>query len=199
MPINLPNILTLVRIGLIPILVVAFYLPVRWASEASACVFTLAALTDWLDGYLARKLGQTSPFGAFLDPVADKLMVAVALVLLVQGSPTPWLAVPAAVIVGREITISALREWMAEVGKRAHVAVSIMGKLKTVAQMVAVILLLYHDPIWLFPTNRVGMGLLYLAAALTLWSMGVYLRAAWVALKGAESGAGISRGESRRT
>ncbi len=199
MPINLPNILTLVRIGLIPILVVVFYLPVRWASEASACVFTLAALTDWLDGYLARKLGQTSPFGAFLDPVADKLMVAVALVLLVQGSPTPWLAVPAAVIVGREITISALREWMAEVGKRAHVAVSIMGKLKTVAQMVAVILLLYHDPIWLFPTNRVGMGLLYLAAALTLWSMGVYLRAAWVALKGAESGAGISRGESRRT
>jgi len=198
-PINLPNILTLVRIGLIPILVVVFYLPVRWASEASACVFTLAALTDWLDGYLARKLGQTSPFGAFLDPVADKLMVAVALVLLVQGSPTPWLAVPAAVIVGREITISALREWMAEVGKRAHVAVSIMGKLKTVAQMVAVILLLYHDPIWLFPTNRVGMGLLYLAAALTLWSMGVYLRAAWVALKGAESGAGISRGESRRT
>jgi CDP-diacylglycerol--glycerol-3-phosphate 3-phosphatidyltransferase len=198
-PINLPNILTLVRIGLIPILVVAFYLPVRWASEASACVFTLAALTDWLDGYLARKLGQTSPFGAFLDPVADKLMVAVALVLLVQGSPTPWLAVPAAVIVGREITISALREWMAEVGKRAHVAVSIMGKLKTVAQMVAVILLLYHDPIWLFPTKRVGMGLLYLAAALTLWSMGVYLRAAWVALKVAESGAGISRGESQRT
>jgi len=176
---NLPNILTLVRIGLIPILVIVFYLPIHWAGEASAAVFTLGAVTDWLDGYFARKLGQTSPFGAFLDPVADKLMVAVALVLVVQASPSPWLAVPAAVIIGREITISALREWMAEIGKRARVAVSYIGKVKTVAQMVAVILLLYHDPIWLVPTATIGMVLLYIAAALTLWSMGVYLRAAW--------------------
>ena len=131
----------------------------------------MAALTDWLDGYLARRLGQTSAFGAFLDPVADKLMVAAALVLLVQAIPTPLMAVAAAIIIGREIAISALREWMAQLGKHARVAVSTVGKIKTTAQMVAVLLLLYREPLWFFPTLEVGMGLLVVAAALTLWSM----------------------------
>ncbi len=175
---NIPNSLTLFRIVLIPVFVVVFYLPGHWARLASAMVFAAAALTDWLDGWLARKLGQTSAIGAFLDPVADKLMVAVALVLLVQSHPTPWLAVPAAVIIGREITISALREWMAEIGERARVAVSGLGKLKTISQMVALLLLLYRDPLLGLPVYPLGLGLLYVAAFLTLWSMTLYLVAA---------------------
>ena len=139
----------------------------------------LAALTDWFDGYLARKLGQSSPFGAFLDPVADKLIVAVALVMLVQANPKWWFVIPAAVIVGREIAISALREWMAEIGERTQVAVSFIGKIKTTAQMIALLLLLYRQPLWGFPTNEVGVLLLYVAAILTLWSMVMYLKAAW--------------------
>ncbi len=180
---NIPNLLTLLRIVLIPVLVVGFYLPVTWAPEFCASVFGLASITDWLDGYLARRLGQSSPFGAFLDPVADKLMVAVALILLVQGDPDPFLAIPAAVIVGREIAISGLREWMAEVGKRAHVAVSSVGKFKTTAQMVAILLLLYHDPLFGLPTVTLGYVFMYVAAVLTLWSMVVYMRAAWPALR----------------
>ena len=180
---NIPNLLTVLRIVLIPVLVVCFYLPVSWAPELCAGIFGLASITDWLDGYLARRLGQSSPFGAFLDPVADKLMVAVALILLVQGDPDPFLAIPAAVIVGREIAISGLREWMAEVGKRAHVAVSSVGKFKTTAQMAAILLLLYHDPLFGLPTVAIGYVLIYLAAVLTLWSMVVYLRAAWPALR----------------
>jgi CDP-diacylglycerol--glycerol-3-phosphate 3-phosphatidyltransferase len=176
---TLPNILTLGRIGLIPVFVMVFYLPVTWSNEASTLVFALAAVTDWVDGYLARKWAQTSALGAFLDPVADKLMVAVALVLLVQVHPSPWLAVPAAVIIGREIAVSALREWMAEIGERAQVAVSMLGKLKTTAQMVALILLLYRDAIGIFPTLIVGYAMLYVAAVLTLWSMVLYLQAAW--------------------
>jgi len=179
MDLNLPNILTLLRIALIPVFVVLFYLPGEWTHPACALVFLLAAVTDWLDGYLARRLNQTSAFGAFLDPVADKLMVAVALVLLVQNNPTAWFAIPAAVIIGREIAISALREWMAELGKRAAVAVSIIGKFKTTAQMLALLLLLYQQPIGIFPTHTVGMALLLIAAGLTLWSMLVYLKAAW--------------------
>jgi CDP-diacylglycerol--glycerol-3-phosphate 3-phosphatidyltransferase/cardiolipin synthase len=179
---NAPILLTLIRIGLIPIFVLVFYLPFQEARVASALVFVLAALTDWLDGLLARRWGQSSAFGAFLDPVADKLMVAVALVLLVQAHPTPWLALPAAVIVGREIVISALREWMAEIGKRAHVAVSIVAKCKTTVQMVAIMLLLYREPMLRFPTLAVGFLLLYVAVALTLWSMAVYLRTAWLLL-----------------
>ncbi len=132
---NIPNILTLLRIVLIPVLVVVFYLPGPWSYQISALIFGVAAITDWLDGYLARRLQQTSPFGAFLDPVADKLMVAVALVLLVQDNPSELFAVPAAVIIGREIVISALREWMAEIGARTRVAVSIVGKVKTTLQM----------------------------------------------------------------
>ena len=180
---NLPNSLTFFRISLVPIFVFAFYAPFPWAHAATAVIFALGALTDWLDGYLARRLGQTSPFGAFLDPVADKLLVAVALVLLVQHDPRPWLAVAAAVIIGREIVISALREWMAELGKRTKVAVSYMGKFKTTAQMVAITLVLYRSPLGSFPTCEVGTVLLYAAAFLTLWSMVVYLRSAWPLLR----------------
>lgn len=176
---NVPNILTLLRIGLIPILVVTFYLPLAWSHAVAAAVFALAGITDWLDGYLARQLGQMSAFGAFLDPVADKLMVAVALVMIVGEHPGMWLAIPAAVIIGREIAISALREWMAEVGSRARVAVSYIGKVKTTAQITALLLLLYGQSVGPFPTMMVGTVLLYVAALLTLWSGFSYLRAAW--------------------
>ncbi|MEJ2592839.1 MAG: CDP-diacylglycerol--glycerol-3-phosphate 3-phosphatidyltransferase, partial [Candidatus Thiodiazotropha sp.] len=176
---NIPNILTLLRIVLIPVFVLLFYLPVEWARISCALVFAVAAVTDWFDGYLARRWGQVSPFGAFLDPVADKLMVAVALLLLVQSEPTPALAIPAAVIIGREITISALREWMAELGARAEVAVSVIGKFKTAVQMLAILLLIYDRPLAGIPIFTVGFVLLYMAATLTLWSMVLYLRAAW--------------------
>ena len=182
MNLNLPNILTLARIALVPIFVVVFYLPFSWSHGATAVLFALAAITDWLDGYLARRLGQMSAFGAFLDPVADKLMVAIALILLVQTSASAFFTVAAGIIVGREIAISALREWMAELGKRTKVAVSVIGKVKTTAQMVAIVLLLYRYPIGTFPTHVVGLICLYLAAVLTLWSMGIYLRAAWPVL-----------------
>jgi CDP-diacylglycerol--glycerol-3-phosphate 3-phosphatidyltransferase/cardiolipin synthase len=181
---TIPNILTLVRIILIPVLVLVFYAPLEWSYQISAAIFGLAAVTDWLDGYLARRLQQLSVFGAFLDPVADKLMVTVALVLLVQDNPSPLFAVPAAVIVGREIAISALREWMSEIGERTKVAVSIIGKIKTTIQMVAILLLLYKLPLGPFPSHDVGIVLLYVAAILTLWSMLVYLRAAWPILAG---------------
>ena len=184
---SLPNILTLLRIGLIPFFVLFFYLDVANANLITTLLFALAAVTDWLDGYLARKLEVTSALGAFLDPVADKLMVAAALILIVDNNPTDysgiWIALPALVIVGREITISALREWMAEVGARARVAVSSMGKIKTTAQMLALVLLLYRESIGDFPTAQAGLLLLYVAAVLTLWSMVLYLRAAWPALK----------------
>ena len=183
---TIPNILTLLRIVLIPVLVVVFYMPGQWSYQLSAAIFGLAAVTDWLDGYLARRWEQTSAFGAFLDPVADKLMVAVALVLLVQDNPSPLFAVPAAIIIGREIVISALREWMAEIGARTKVAVSIVGKVKTTLQMISILLLLYKVPLGPFPTHTAGVILLYIAAILTLWSMFVYLKAAWPILSGAE-------------
>jgi CDP-diacylglycerol--glycerol-3-phosphate 3-phosphatidyltransferase/cardiolipin synthase len=196
---NVPNALTAFRISLIPIFVVVYYLPFRWTHAATALLFALAGLTDWLDGYLARRLGQTSAFGAFLDPVADKLMVAVALVLLVQRDPRPWLAVPAAVIIGREIAISALREWMAEIGKRTRVAVTAVAKVKTTAQMLAVFLMLYRDSLGPVPTYTIGFALLYVAAVLTLWSMLVYVRSAWPLLReGIWPGSG-SEDVSRRT
>ncbi|MCB1759484.1 MAG: CDP-diacylglycerol--glycerol-3-phosphate 3-phosphatidyltransferase [Gammaproteobacteria bacterium] len=181
---NVPNILTLVRIALIPVFVIVFFLPWVWAAKACALVFALAGATDWLDGYLARRLNQVSSMGAFLDPVADKLMVATALILLVQADPTPALAVPALIIIGREITISALREWMAELGARAQVAVSVIGKIKTAVQMVAIFMLIYREDIWGLPVYTIGYVLIYVAAILTLWSMMVYLRAAWPALAG---------------
>jgi len=192
---NIPNILTLLRIVLIPVFVLLFYLPLEWAREICALVFSVAAITDWLDGYLARRWGQVSPFGAFLDPVADKLMVAVALLLLVQAEPTPALAIPAAVIIGREITISALREWMAELGARAEVAVSVIGKIKTAVQMIAILLLIYEAPIVGIPVFTVGFVLLYVAATLTFWSMILYLRAAWPSLLG-ESPSNLRRERS---
>lgn len=183
MQLNLPNILTLLRIALIPVFVILFYLPFGWSNTAVTIVFALAAITDWLDGYLARRLEMTSAFGAFLDPVADKLMVATALVLIVEYNPTNfsgiWLAIPAAVIIGREITISALREWMAEIGSTATVAVSMIGKVKTTAQMIALIFLLYHEPLYGLPVTMIGFLLLYVAAVLTLWSMTLYIKAAW--------------------
>ena len=180
---NLPNALTLLRILLIPVLIVVFYLPTFWGREAAAVVFVLAALTDWLDGYLARRMQLVSALGAFLDPVADKLMVATALVLLVQADPRISTAVAAAVIIGREIAISALREWMAEIGSRTKVAVSMTGKFKTAAQMVAISLLLYRDDLFGLPVYSIGLILLYIAVALTLWSMLLYLRAAWPSLR----------------
>ena len=177
--INIPNSLTLFRIGLIPVFVAIFYLPFDWANWAACIVFIIAAITDWLDGYLARKLNQTSKLGAFLDPVADKLMVAVVLVLLVERYPSIWLSLPAAVIIGREITVSALREWMAELGARSKVAVSIYGKIKTVTQMIAIILLIIHEQILGLPILEIAFIALYIATILTLISMWQYLASAW--------------------
>lgn len=176
---TLANQLTLFRIVLIPVFVAVFYLPYGWSYPVSALIFAFAAATDWLDGYVARKYNQSTPFGAFLDPVADKLMVAVALVLLVEVHASPWFAVPAVVIVGREIVISALREWMAELGKRASVAVSYIGKIKTTVQMVSIIVLLGFNPDPNPNITLIGYVLLYVAAGLTLWSMILYLKAAW--------------------
>jgi len=173
---TLANQLTLMRIFLIPLFVVVFYMPFGWAHFVSALIFTVAAITDWADGYVARKYNQSTPFGAFLDPVADKLMVAIALLLLVTiHHYSAWFVVASAVIVGREIIISALREWMAEVGQSASVAVSYIGKIKTTLQMTAIIVLL-ADIQLLYP---IGFIALAGAAALTLWSMVLYLRAAW--------------------
>lgn len=180
---TIPNVLTLVRISLIPIFVLVFYLPMQWSYWLTAGIFALAAMTDWLDGYLARRLQQVSPLGEFLDPVADKLLVAVALMLLVQRYATPWLTIPAMVIVGREIVISALREWMAELGKRRQVAVSNIGKYKTAFQMLAIVLMLAQSPQGLSTWHLVAYVLMYLAMFLTLWSMAVYLRVAWKDLR----------------
>ncbi|OGU20330.1 MAG: CDP-diacylglycerol--glycerol-3-phosphate 3-phosphatidyltransferase [Hydrogenophilales bacterium RIFOXYD1_FULL_62_11] len=186
MPLNLPNLLTWLRILLIPVMAGVFYLPQGWvtpleANVLAALIFSIAALTDWLDGYLARALGQTSAFGAFLDPVADKLMVAAALIVLVDlGRATPLIAL---IIIGREITISALREWMAKAGKSASVAVSFVGKLKTAAQMIAIVLLLYATPFAGLPIAFIGTLLIWVAALLTLVSMGYYLMMATRALQ----------------
>ncbi len=176
---GMPNLLTSLRIVMIPVLVIVFYLlPLEWRYIASALVFSIAAVTDWLDGYLARKLGQTTTFGAFLDPVADKLIVAVALVLLVEVHASAILAVPAIVIVCREIVASALREWMAQYSTRS-VAVSYLGQVKTTFQMIAIIILLASGPGMDKPTVILGYVLLYGAAILTIWSMYQYLKIAW--------------------
>ena len=174
---SIPNIITSLRIILIPVIVIVYYLPVGWSYLAAAAIFVVAALSDWLDGYLARKWDQHTAFGAFFDPVADKLIVSIALVMLVEEHASMWLALPAMVIVGREVVISALREWMAELGKRTSVAVSYIGKLKTTLQMIAITVLLLGMPgtqlaLW-------GIACLYIAAVLTLWSMFIYLKAAW--------------------
>lgn len=175
---TLPNILTWARIVMIPVLGLLFFLPAPWANAAAAIVFAIASFTDWLDGFLARRWNQTSPFGAFLDPVADKLIVAIALIIVLVETPTALVAIPAAIIIGREIAVSALREWMAELGLRSSVAVGWAGKVKTAAQMVAIALLLYRYDLGGFPMWAAGMVLLYAAAALTLYSMFLYLNAA---------------------
>ena len=182
MPFNLPILLTWLRIVAIPLLIAVYYLPTEWATLherdlAATLIFVAAALTDWADGYLARKLNQTSAFGAFLDPVADKLMVAAALIVLVELGRTD--AIVATIIIGREITISALREWMAKIGAAKSVAVSMLGKIKTAAQMLAIPILLYYLPLFGVDMRVVGNWLIWIAALLTLWSMGYYLRMAW--------------------
>ena len=189
MKLTVPTMLTLARIVMIPVLVLVFYLPYGWSNFASAAVFALAAFTDWLDGWVARRYDLHSAFGAFLDPVADKLMVAVALFLIVQGHPTPWMALWAGVIVGREIAVSALREWMAEIGQRATVKVAVIGKIKTMAQMFALLCLLYAVIPGVKPAPwpgdvifHIGDWMLAAAALLTLWSGAQYLIAAWPAL-----------------
>jgi CDP-diacylglycerol--glycerol-3-phosphate 3-phosphatidyltransferase len=195
--VTLPNLLTFVRIATIPFLVLAFYLPASWGHAAASLIFALASLTDWLDGYLARSLKQSSKLGAFLDPVADKLMVSVALVLIVgepqfqfvslpsavYSVPIPLITIPAAIIVSREIVVSALREWMAEMGKRTSIAVSQLGKIKTTVQMIALVILLYCSPKSNAFIAITGYVFLYVAAVLTLWSMGLYLKAAWFELR----------------
>ena len=179
MPLNIPNLLTWARILLIPLVIGIYYVPFPAHEQnlIATIAFIIAAITDWFDGWLARKLGQTSAFGAFLDPVADKLMVAAALIVLVEFDRAN--AVVAFIIIGREIAISALREWMAKIGASKSVAVSFIGKLKTVAQMVAIALLLYYEPLAGLPVAQLGNWLIWLAAGLTLWSMGYYLSKAW--------------------
>ncbi len=176
---NIPNMLTLFRIALIPVFVLVFVLPFHWSYLASAVIFVLASVTDWLDGYLARRLDQSTSFGAFLDPVADKLMVVIALVLLVTQQNSVWFTVPALVVVGREILVSALREWMAEIGKRTSVAVSYLGKVKTFLQMIAIIVLLAVDPDSGGHYLALGYLMFYIAVLLTMWSAVRYVRAAW--------------------
>ena len=178
---NAPILLTWLRIALIPLFVLVFFLPFDWARPVCSLIFVTAGLTDILDGYLARRLNQTSRFGAFLDPVADKLMVATALVLIVHSAPAAFgipVALAAAVIIGREITISALREWMAEGGNRHVVAVGPVGKIKTVAQITALAWMLWEVPVWGIPIYWLGMAALFVAAVLTLISMGIYLKSA---------------------
>ena len=183
MTLTSPTMLTLFRILLIPVLVVVFYLPYGWTHIAAAAVFVIGAVTDWADGWIARRYGMYSAFGAFLDPVADKLTVAFALLLVVERHDTPWMALLSAVIIGREITISALREWMAQMGAHGLVKVAALGKLKTIVQMVAISCLLFEHPLLGLPVFRIGEWLLALAAALTLWSGLDYLRAAWPTMR----------------
>lgn len=179
MRLTVPTTITLFRIVLIPIFVVVFYLPYAWANLAAAFIFGLASVTDWIDGYLARLLKQESSFGAFLDPVADKLMVVVAIVLIVQAHPSIYIALPSIIIVAREISISALREWMAELGSSTSVQVSFVGKAKTVAQLFSLLLMIYAEPIGQIPIFQIGLGFYYLAVIFTIVSMAIYLRAAW--------------------
>ncbi len=187
MQLNLPTILTLSRIAIIPFFVVIYYLPFKESALICTILFVVAAITDWLDGFIARRYNMTSRFGAFLDPVADKLTVAVVLILLVDRNPTPYpdlfMAIPAVIIIGREITISALREWMAKIGEGTKMAVNWNGKVKTTAQLVALPMMIYREPLFgVIPVAEIGFYLLYISAALTLWSMYTYLRSAWPSL-----------------
>ena len=183
MTLTIPTMLTMFRILLIPVMVGLFYLPHPWTNIFVSAVFILGAITDWLDGWIARRYGMYSAFGAFLDPVADKLTVAFALILVVERHDTAWMALLSAVIIGREITISALREWMAQVGAHGLVKVAGLGKLKTIVQMVAISCLLFERDLLGLPVFRIGEWLLAIAAALTLWSGWDYLRAAWPTMR----------------
>jgi CDP-diacylglycerol--glycerol-3-phosphate 3-phosphatidyltransferase len=176
---NIPNMITCFRVFLIPVLILIYYLPITGNHVAAAILFAAAGITDWLDGYLARVLKQTSALGAFLDPVADKLSVTIVLILLVSQPTLPYLMLPVAIIVGREILISGLREWMAGIGRRANVAVSFIGKVKTFVQMFAISFLLAYKPGSFTNLALLGYALLYFSAGLTLWSMMIYLKAAW--------------------
>ena len=176
---TIPNILTAVRILLIPIIIGTFYFPLGWGNIIACVLFAIAGITDSLDGFIARKLGQSSKLGEFLDPVADKLIVATALVLIVSREHVWYVTLTAAVIIGREIAISALREWMAEIGARRKVAVSKLGKFKTIAQIVGLSMMLFYQDLWGIPIYWIGLGMTILAAILTLWSMVLYLKAAW--------------------
>jgi CDP-diacylglycerol--glycerol-3-phosphate 3-phosphatidyltransferase len=182
---NVPNTLTWLRILMIPAILALFYLlPYPWADPAACAAFALAGITDSLDGYYARKLGQTSRLGEFLDPVADKLIVAAALVLIVSKDPRWFVVIVAVVIIGREIAVSALREWMAEIGARGRIKVSVLAKYKTIMQIVGLSLLLFRQNLLGIPTYKVGLVLTAIAAVLTLWSMVQYLRLAWPELRG---------------
>ena len=179
MKITLPTAITLFRIALIPLFMVVFYLPFSWANVAATSIFFVASVSDWVDGYLARTMQQESSFGAFLDPVADKLMVVVVIILLVEAHPSIYVALPAVIIVAREISISALREWMAQLGSATTVQVSFIGKSKTVAQMWALGFMIYAEPLMGLPIFAIGISIFYFAALLTIVSMVIYLRAAW--------------------
>ncbi len=179
MKINFAILLTLIRIAAIPVVVVLFYSPMEHARPIAAILFGVAAITDMLDGWVARRFGQTSKFGEFLDPVADKLMVAIVLVMLVQGDPLWYVDIIAMIIIGREITISALREWMATIGERANVQVNWSGKIKTVLQMFGIGFMVYQNEFLGFDIYGIGFVMLVAAAGMTIWSMVVYLRAAW--------------------
>ena len=179
MKVTLPTAITLFRIALIPLFVLVFYLPFSWANVVATVIFAIASFSDWVDGYLARSMQLESSFGAFLDPVADKLMVVVVIVLLVEANPSIYVALPSIIIVAREISISALREWMAQLGASTTVKVSFIGKTKTVAQMLALGFMIFSEPLMGFPIFQIGLGIYYLAALLTLASMVIYLRAAW--------------------
>jgi CDP-diacylglycerol--glycerol-3-phosphate 3-phosphatidyltransferase/cardiolipin synthase len=178
-PYTIPNLLTALRIALIPVIVGLFYLPYNWSDIACGLLFALVGITDAFDGYFARKLGQVSRLGAFLDPVADKLIVATALVLIVSKDPAWYVTLTAAIIIGREIAISALREWMAELGARHMIKVSGIAKFKTIVQITGLSMMLFHQDLFTLPTYRIGLVLTVLAAVLTLWTMVAYLRAAW--------------------
>ena len=181
---NLPNTLTGFRILAVPLVAIVFYLPVPWSGPAACFLFALAGITDWLDGYLARRFDQTSNFGAFLDPVADKLIVSTALILLVQRDPSLLNTAIAAVIIGREITVSALREWMSELGARAHVSVTFFAKWKTTVQIFGISFMLFEHPFLGLPIYEIGIGMMLVAATLTIWSMLDYLKAAWPIMRG---------------
>ena len=183
MKLNLANFLTLLRIAAIPIVVVCFYSPMEYARPIAAVLFGLAAVTDMIDGWVARRFGQMSRFGEFLDPVADKLMVAITLVMLVQADSGWFEDIIAMIIIGREITISALREWMATIGERANVKVDVTGKIKTTLQMFGIAFMVYQNDFLGLPIYTIGFVLLVLAAIMTIWSMIVYLRAAWPFIK----------------